>query len=784
MLSHYVKIALRGLRRQPLFVGINVVGLGVGAACCLLLVLYVRHELSYDTYHEDADRVYRLLDYGGFGDTKEWGSYVGGDPTEAMRTSFSGVETATKLKLRCGSDRIQLGESVYRDVSMACAEPQLFDVFSFELARGAAEALKRPDADIITRSLAERLFGETDPVGKALPVELGDSTRTFQVAGLMEDVPPNTHFTLDLVLAYEALRSTSRCLDCGQPMYARLAPEGDPEEVAAQALRHIREIDGKEYIEDLRLEPITEVHFSEVPAPRQGDQRQVYVLTGIAALILLIGCANYMNLATARFARRIHEVGVRKAIGARRRELVGRFLVETLVITGCALALALPLTAGGLPVLNAVADAELQLTWDTGGALAVGIGVLLVGISMLAGSYPALFFASARPADVLRGEFPGGLGTTGLRKGLVTFQFVAAIALIAVTAIMAQQLRFVQQKDLGFESDQVVIVRVADRALAQQPERLRAEFGRLASARAVTAGFGVPTQGYFPGRRFIHRPNGEDGPSITFVMPAIDEHFLETFAIPLLAGRNISSTVEPEELEGLINEEGLQAMGWTDPAEALGETIGRATIVGVVPNFHYESLHVPIEPLIMQQNPSGQAGQVALRVGESTVEDVLADLQQVWARLGSEQPLETTFLSDHLRGLYEQERRSAQVFGLFAGLAILIACLGLFGLATFAAERRTQEIGIRKALGASVGRLAWLLMQDTGRLAVLGLLLAAPLAYWAGQRWLDDFAYRIDIGVSPLLAAGAVALAVAAIATGTQAVRAARTNPADALRYE
>jgi putative ABC transport system permease protein len=403
---------------------------------------------------------------------------------------------------------------------------------------------------------------------------------------------------------------------------------------------------------------------------------------------------------------------------------------------------------------------------------------------MLAGSYPALFFASARPADVLRGELPGGLGTTGLRKGLVTFQFVAAIALIAVTAIMAQQLRFVQQKDLGFESGQVVIVRVADRALAQQPERLRAEFGRLASARAVTVGFGVPTQRYFHGRRFIHRPEGEDGPSIAFVMPAIDEQFLETFAIPLLAGRNISSTVEPEELEGLINEEGLQAMGWTDPAEALGETIGRATIVGVVPNFHYESLHVPIEPLIMQQNPSGQAGQVALRVGGSTVDDVLADLQQVWARLGSEQPLETTFLSDHLRGLYEQERRSAQVFGLFAGLAILIACLGLFGLATFAAERRTQEIGIRKALGASVGRLAWLLMQDTGRLAVLGLLLAAPLAYWAGQRWLDDFAYRIDIGVSPLLAAGAVALAVAAIATGTQAVRAARTNPADALRYE
>jgi putative ABC transport system permease protein len=475
MLSHYVKIALRGLRRQPLFVGINVVGLGVGAACCLLLVLYIRHELSYDTYHEDADRVYRLLDYGGFTEDKAWGSYVDGDPTDAA-SSFSGVEALTKFRPECGTDRIRLGESVFRDVTMTCAQPSLFDVFSFELVRGSAEALGRSGEAIITRSLAERLFGGDDPIGKTLPIEFYRRVRTFRIGAVMEDVPENTHFTFDLLLAYETLRSTSLCLDCGQPMYARLTPEGDPEAVAEQLLRHIRGIDGAEQIEDIRLEPLMDAYFSDVPAPRQGDRRQVYILGGIAALILLIGCANYMNLATARFTRQVHEVGVRKALGAGWHDLTGRFLTETLVVATCALTLALPLVVAGIPLLNALAGAELQLTWEAGGALAAGITALLIAISALAGSYPALFFASARPAGVLRGYIPGGLGTSGLRKGLVTFQFVAAIALIAVTAIMAQQLRFVQQKDLGFESDQVVIVRVADRALAQQPERLRAEF--------------------------------------------------------------------------------------------------------------------------------------------------------------------------------------------------------------------------------------------------------------------------------------------------------------------
>lgn len=783
MVFHYFKIALRRFRREPLFVGINVVGLGVGAACCLLLVLYVQHALTYDTYHEDTHEVYRLLNYSGLTDDKEWSSYFVGDPTDAAG-SFSGVEALTKFMPGCGTDRIRLGETVFRDVTMLCAEPALFDVFSFELLRGSAEALARPDGAIITRSLAERLFGGSDPIGKVLPIQLYERVRTFRVGAVVEDAPPNTHFTFDLLLAYEALRATPVCRDCGQPMYARLTPEGDPEQVAEQLLRHIREVDGAQIVEDVRLEPITDVYFSNVPAPRQGDRRQVYVLIGTAVLILLVGCANYLNLATARFTRQVHEVGVRKALGARARELMSRFLIETLLITTCALALALPLVVAGIPLLNALAGAELQLTWQAGGALAAGIVALLLVISALAGSYPALFLASARPAGVLRGRLPGSLGMSGLRKGLVAFQFVAAITLIAVTVVMAQQLQFIQERELGFEDDQIVIVRVADRELSQQPERLRTEFRRPASVRAVTAGYGMPGLRAFHRGAYHHRPRGESGPTIEFHRPDMDEGFLETFEIPLLAGRNIDPGVDTTGVEGLINEAGVEAMGWAGPADALGRKIRFTTIVGVVPDFHYESLHAPIEPLLMEQNRTGKVSRVALRVDGSDVEGALADIRRVWERLGSAHPLETTFLSDRIRGLYEQQRRSARVFGLFAGLAIAVACLGLFGLATFAAERRTQEIGIRKTLGATVPRIAWLLMRDTGQLAAIGLVLAAPLAYWAGQRWLQDFAYRIEFGISPLVIAGVLVLVVAMLATGTQAVRAAQTNPATALRHE
>jgi putative ABC transport system permease protein len=783
MRFHDLKIALRKLRRRPLFVGINVVGLSIGATCCLLLILYVDHALSYDTYHEDTDQVYRLLDYGGFADDKRWGSYVDGDPTDAV-SSFSGVEALTKFKSKCGTDRIRLSESVYRNVKMYCAQPELFDVFSFELTRGSEEALARPDGAIITRSLAERLFGDSDPMGKRLPIQFFKEVRTFRVGGVMKDVPSNTHFTFDLLLAYEALRSTPICRDCGQPMYARLTPKGDPEQVATQVLRHIRQVDGATHVEDVRLEPITDVYFSDVAAPRQGERSQVYILGGIALLILLIGCANYMNLATARFAQQAHEVGVRKALGARRGELTARFLAETLLITACALALAVPLVVAGLPLVNTLGQTNLQLTWATGGALAVAIATLLLLISVLAGSYPAVFFTSARPARVLRGHLPSGLGAVGLRKALVTFQFVVATALIALTVLMAQQLQFIQTKDLGFQEDQIVLLYVADPQLRQQPERLRSEFRRLASVRAVTVGAGMPGLEGFHSATYNHRPRGESGRSVSFHMTNIGPGFLETFEIPLLAGRNIDPGVDTTGLEGLINETAMEAMGWANPADAIGRKIEFTTIVGVVPDFHYESLQVPIQPLLMKQSNTAGLSRVALRVTGRDLEGALSGIRQTWKQFGSTQPLEMTFLSDHLRGLYEQQRRSTRLFGLFGGLAIAVACLGLFGLTTYAAERRTPEIGIRKTLGASMGSVVWLLVCDTGQLALLGLVFATPFAYWAGQRWLTGFAYRIDIGLVPLLVAGVLTLAVTFLASGTQAFRAARIDPATALRHE
>ena len=323
MLKNYLTIALRTVRRHKGYAFINLFGLAIGIACFLLVVLYVQHELSFDTYHEKEDRIYRLVSYSGFAE-KQWGSYVTGDPIPEMRDTYTDVADATKY-MHCGADRIQVGQEVYRDIKMLCAEPNLFNLFSFDLVQGdATSVLDRPNTAVITRSLAQRLFGDKDPVGESIPIQFDRDERLFEIMGLMEDVPAITHFTFDMLLSYESLRTTRRCLTCGQPMYALLAEDADPEDIAARVLTLLRDVQGKEHIEDLRLEPLADIHFSDVRGGLQGDIRYVYLLSAIALVILLIACANYMNLATARAGRRTREVGVRKVLGAHRFQVARR----------------------------------------------------------------------------------------------------------------------------------------------------------------------------------------------------------------------------------------------------------------------------------------------------------------------------------------------------------------------------------------------------------------------------------------------------------------------------
>ena len=783
MLGNYAKIALRNFRRQKGYALINVVGLGIGIAGFLLIFLYLRYEYSFDTYHEKGDRIYRLVEYDGLGE-KSWNSYVSGDPVPTMRDVYADVEDAAKLKT-CGLDRVQVAGEVYLDIEMRCTSSSLFNIFSFDLLQGDPETvLDRPNTAVITRSLARRIFGNEDPVGKTLPIYLGDEEQLFEITGLMADVPANTHIDFDLLLSYESLRSTPICLDCGQPMYALLEPGADPEAVAARALNLIRDTQGKEYVEDLRLEPLADVHFSEIPAERQGDIRYVRLLSAIALVVLLIACANYMNLATARSILRTREVGMRKVVGAHRSQIVRQFLVETVFLTLLALPLALLLLFAALPTFNALAGTEIALGWRENLGLLGAVAGVTVLVGLLAGGYPALFLARFQPVEVLRGRLPSGFSSATLRRVLVVFQFAATIILLIGTVAIVRQLQYMQQKKLGFDAEQVVLVSVTDPQLTKQARTLKQEFLRLPGVLNASAGSGIPGQQRFLMMQDTRLPLGEDGPSIRFILPQVDADLLETMHIPLLAGRNFTNLERSwDDVEVIINEAAVEALGWASPKDAIGEKIDSIfAVIGVVPDFHFQSLHQAIAPVIMQRSTKG--GVIALRLAGGNVPGVLAELERTWKATGTSMPFEFSFLTDELNQLYEQEQRTAKVFGAFAMLAVLIACLGLLGLAAFTAARRTKEVGIRKVLGASVPNIVALLTKDFLLLVAVAFVIAAPVAYFAVQRWLGDFAYRIDVPWTVFVGTGIAVLAVALLTVSYQAIRAALADPVESVRYE
>lgn len=779
MLRNYITFVFRNLKRNPGYLSINLLGLALGIATVLLIALYVQHELSYDQYHEKKDRIYRMVSYSGFAE-KSWGGYVSGDPIPEMRASYTDVEDAAKY-MTCGSDNVTLGNTRYEDISMLCGESNLFNIFSFDVIAGDRNAmLDAPNTVVITRSLSERLFGNENPIGKTIPIHFGYSAEDateFEITGYMEDVPTNSHFRFDLMISYESLRSTTRCMDCGQVMYAMLHEGANPDSVASRALTHVQEIDGRNYVEDLQLEPLTDVYFSDIVASPQGDMRYVMIMAAIAGLILLIGCANYMNLATARFSQRSKEIGVRKVLGAHRFELMKQFYLETIILTLLSLPLAIVLLAVGIPYFNTVANTDVAIQWFGDLTLYMSILGLLVVIGIIAGSYPALFLSSFKPSEVIKGTLKPSLSAAGIRKGLVVFQFMIALVMIVVTGVIMQQLFYLQDKNLGFDTDQVVVATMGDPSFMNQYTAVQQEFQKIASIKHVSAASGVPMRR--GGAHFIHQV---DDRQIEFVTPTIDHETIHALDIPLLAGRNISETISKGRREALMTLTGVTELGLETPDEVIGQTIGMYEIVGVVEDFHIKPLHEEIQPVILSQNNWGQANSFIIKIEGGTIRDTFDDLQAAWDDLGTNGPLEITFVEDQINQIYEKEQNTAKIIGFFAFMSIFVGCLGLFGLATFMTERRIKEIGIRKVLGASVGNILALLSKDFGKLVLLASLIAAPIAYIIANKWLANFSYRIDIGASIFLISGLVVLLIALFSTGIRSLQAAIKNPADTLR--
>lgn len=787
MLRSYLTFAWRNLRKSFSYSLINLGGLALGIASVLLIFLYVQHEFSFDEYHEEKDRIYRITAYAGLNE-KTWRGGTPGDPVPDLRENYRGVEQGARM-ISCGAGTITAGGQDFTGLDTHCTETELFEVFTFPLVAGSGrELLEAPYTAVISQSTAERVFGRVNVVGETFRMRHDGEERSFEITGVMEDIPVNTHFRHDIFLSFATEAGTRRCMDCGgQSQYLLLEEEADTAALADHILNHVREIDGKEYVENIGLEPLTDIHFSEIPAPRQGDWQYIRILSAIALVILVIACGNYMNLATARYSKRAREIGIRKVMGAYRSQLARQFLSETLLVTAAALPFATLLLKGAIPWFNLYADTQVSLAF--GGNLwfyAALLGVLLF-TGFLAGSYPAIFVSSFQPREVLQGRQRLGPGAAGLRKGLVTFQFLASIVMIAVTVIIMQQLDYVLQKDLGFDSDQLVRVSVNDPALQSQGEAILQEFERYASVASATASPTPATRG-FAGVRFVFESDTATGERFTITTPRVDEHFIETMEIQLLAGRNISPPGEDESRfpeEALFNETAVEELGFSNNEAILNQVVGsRFRVTGVVENFHLESLQNPIEPAALVMNPFNRTFSVNVRLAGGSVRQGLEDLRQAWSALGAETALDYTFVDDLIQQQYEQERRTARVIGVFAGLSILIACMGLFGLAAYTVQQRYREIGIRKVLGAGAGSIILLLYKDFGKLILLATLISVPVVYYAGQRWLENFAYRIEIGPMAFVAAVLAVALITVIATGARSLRAALMNPVDSIRQE
>lgn len=789
MLRNYLLIALRTLRKHPGYTFINVGGLAVGLACGLFILLFVRHELSYDCFHEKAERIVRVGMTWVIDETELPVAPTTTKPGPWLTETLPSVTDYVRLRKR-NTTLVQAGEQVFKETGLVYADSSLFDIFSFPLLRGdASTALTRPHTLVLTESQAQKYFGEANPVGQTLLL----NDRPFEVTGVMADVPANSHLQFDLVASFASL-SAAR-----EPNWNRSAYHTYLLLTGSDAVQQVRtalpgllrdSFDGHPNTPKLHITPLTEVYLHGDLAGEwspEGDARVVYMFSVIAVLILLIACINYMNLATARSANRAKEVGVRKALGAARRQLIGQFMGEAVLIIGAALVVAFALTQVLLPLFNTLAGKAL--VWDLPSLIGWLAGAGLI-VSLLAGSYPAFVLSRFRPMRVLKGQHHGATSGTWLRKGLVIFQFAVSVFLIASTFIIYNQLHFIENKELGYEKSHVVVVPV-DRALRAQLDTFEQELAAQHSVTRVASASHMPVRGV--AARMFNAGTDEADRQLMNTLE-VKPDFVELLGLEMRSGAAFTEAdlharyTDDRQCSVLLNEAGARHFGWT-PEEAVTQTLFAASmggmrclVKGVVRDFHYDSLHKPIEPLVIVAGRS--VYHVFARTQPGDVREALADVEATWTEFLPERPFEYQFLDAEFDAVYRSEQRVGRLFTIFSILAVWVACLGLLGLAAFAATQRTKEIGVRKVLGASIASIIGLLSKDFLKLVVLGILIAVPLAYYAAEHWLSDFAYRITLGPGTFALAGTLALVVALLTVSYHALRAALIDPAESLRYE
>ncbi|MEL6770619.1 MAG: ABC transporter permease [Bacteroidota bacterium] len=798
MIQNYLLIALRTLRRRRGYAFINIAGLAVGMACCVLILLFVRDELGYDRHLPDAERLVRLQ--------TAWGGFslpsTNLPMLRAVEDAYPDLLVAPLLNWggRVGYEPADGTPVQFQEDDLFMAEPSFFELFGFEMIEGTADVLAEPYQVIMSESAARRYFGDADPLGQTIRLyNQIDAT----VAGIAADTPAQTHFNAEVIASWSTLQAATQWEDTpttnnnGVYVYLRL-PEGTaPADFDAQLATLIDErFPGDEWNgSTLTAQPVVDIHLHSthnMELAANSDAAYVTLFLVIAGFILLVACVNFMNLATARSADRAREVGVRKAIGARRGQLVGQFLAESVVLTVVALVIAVALVAAVLPTFEVFAGRPLDVSLLDLPVIGGILGIALV-TGVLAGSYPAVFLAGFRPAQVLRGAFRSSRQGATLRKGLVVFQFVVSAGLILATLVVYNQLQFLQSTSLGFDQERVVVVPAGTPGELSLTSFIDALESQPGVAHAAASSEPFPSELLDGTGTFfeVADPDAVDRwvPTRTI---SVGHGFFETVGVEMLHGRAFDRARPADSSGFVLNETAAQQLvelsegRASTMADLIGMRIGSngvGPLLGIVKDFNMSTLHEAIEPMVFSIDPSDY-NHVVVRLDAGDPATALASLRETWPQFFPNHLLEVTFADQGFAAQYAAEARLGRLFLAFSLLAVVVACLGLFGLASFTAEQRRKEIGVRKVLGARVPGLVALLSRETALLVAVGFALAVPLAWLGMSRWLDGFAYRTEIGVSTVALAGLVAVTVALSTVSIQALRAATANPVDSLRSE
>lgn len=799
MTRSYILIAFRNLRKHKSYVLINMVGLSVGMACFVLIMAFVRFELSYDTFHKQADRIYRVVV------DVPTSTYLGKSQfaltsvplADAVEDQFPAVEETV---------RIGSVEALFRGRQQQVYEKGLFaeetflSVFSFPLIQGDTRtALTEPNTVVLTESMATKYFGNANALGETLEMHLFGDTYTLTVAGIVEDVPANAHlrfaFLLPMVMDYTFIRDREEWGNSNHYTYVMLHEGSSAAQLSEDMTRYVweRKHSGEVYRKGqddfYALQPLTNIHLysnANFEIAQNGDIRDVYLFSVLAVLILLIACINYMNLATARASTRFKEVGVRKAIGAYKSQVMKQFMGESVLMALLSLSFVLGLVYVLLPVFGALMECPLDQALVFEPVWLMGMISLALCVGFLSGSYPAFVLGKLDPVRILKGARQvQGRRSIGLRNVLVVGQFATTIVLIVAALVVKQQLDFMRTKDPGYNREHVVAIALQDQKVREQAAALQEALAQHSSLRGLTVASRLPSS--IQSSTVIREWDGSEADDRVHIYTgAIGYDYESVVETELVAGRSFSRAFETDKEEAiLLNETAAQRFGWEEP---LGKTLfmwGKPRrVVGVVEDFNFLSYHLDVSPLLLMYTPPERARYILAKIKAGAIPEAMRFLEATTLDIVPDFPFEYTFLDDEFDQMYKAEAQLGKMFSAFTLLALLIACLGLFGLAAFTAAQRRREVGIRKALGATLSHIVLLFSMGYLRLIGWAFVCALPLAVWGMNRWLDDFAFRIELSPGLFVFAGVLIVGIALLTVSYQSVSVARANPAETLRHE